>query len=110
MKGTHAQSNFPGQLKASKTHRDGAAHVLCSVRIHLHLHPLQKHISVSGSLLNATSRSLAEIQPRTGGLAELPEVDHITHAANYKMYINPFIQMESKGLFSGGEPHCSVYC
>lgn len=67
-------------IKSLRTHRDGATHMLSSVRSHLHPQPLQKHILVSGSLFNATSRSLAEIRRHTGGLAELPRSGpHHTH-------------------------------
>lgn len=97
-------------IKSLRTHRDGATHMLSSVRSHLHPQPLQKHISVSGSLFNATSRSLAEIRRHTGGLAELPRSGpHHTHTHGKLQNIQQPLYPDGVQRF-GGEPRCSVYC
>lgn len=54
-----------------KDHTMDPIYMLGFVRIYLHLHSTSKHISVSGALFNAASRSLAEMQREEG--------DHITH-------------------------------
>lgn len=59
-KSTHAQSNFPGQLKTENAPQWTHLHVKHCQNTFTST-PTSKHISVSGALLNAKSRSLTEI-------------------------------------------------
>lgn len=57
---THTRWQISLDNWRSKTHHSGSTYTLSFVRIHLHLHTLQKHISVSGVPLSVASRSLVE--------------------------------------------------
>lgn len=62
--------------------------MLSFVTIHLHLRPLQKHISVSGALFSATSKSLPEL-----GLC-------LTWTTSHKAIRKPTAQVWKRGLSS----------
>lgn len=81
---TYAQSNFPGQLKTPKTHPDGSN---LYVRLCQNPFPSTPTSNKSQCLVLC---SMQHPDPSLrfsshGGLAELPEADHITRG-NYKIY------------------------